>query len=332
MALISGDHNLFAAPPHLDPSNGELSFTPARDMYGNTTWEIVLVDSGGAEKRGHTRGNNVSLSKRFSISLISVNDAPSFELKSSVTVLASSTVVSYLEAGVAFNISSGAPNEAHQSVSFNVYTLTRLSFNPWISKPKLGPGGTLELQVYGNESFEAHLEISLTDDGGTGYGGADTSAVKNLTIYVIARPVAVEIVTMVQTIENQLDVAWEHLDVMLADNALGRTEQFVLELSKDCLAYTLTLAEYATCTSFKRSLTIGIEDCKENLCGTTFTDLDAAARYSVSVMAENKAGKSPARYTAAYVIQAPTAPNSVMISQLPTRSVTSSLLKIEWER
>jgi hypothetical protein len=38
MALASGHSNLFASAPNLDANSGELTFTPARDAVGNTTW------------------------------------------------------------------------------------------------------------------------------------------------------------------------------------------------------------------------------------------------------------------------------------------------------
>ncbi len=331
MTIVNGSSGLFATGPRIDPNTGKLSFTPARDLYGNATFQIVLVDSGGAEKRGHTRGNNVSISRLLTISVISTNDAPSFVLQERIiTIIASSDVVVYSEAHVASDISAGPVDEASQSLSFRVLSSSWQPF--WISKPMISPDGTLQLQALGNTSFGQSLMVSLKDSGGTANGGVDTSLEQNMTIYVITKPAAVTSVTLFQTIENQLDVTWAHIDTSAAKNTVGRSQEFNLELTKDCSAYTPASAEAASCSSFKVSKVVGIEDCQTNQCRAVFSGLDAATRYLVRIVAKNTAGAGLAGFAGSFVIQAPAAPNSINISQLPTRSATSSLLKIEWAR
>ncbi len=245
--------------------------------------DIVLVDSGGAEKRGHTRGNNVSVARKLIISLINVNDAPTFSLKPSVTILARGDVAWYSEQNTAFEISPGPANEANQSINFSVMLAASLPNNVFVSSPRIFPNGTFEVKISSTStSFETLFTLWLQDNGGTANGGSDTSAARNLSLFFIASPVAVTSLTITQSVEQQLDVAWMHVDTTTANTTLGRVISFVANLTRDCSALTLGSPEAAACADFSILQSINIEGCASSACAVSFRGLDPAVRYIAS--------------------------------------------------
>lgn len=332
MSLVSGNSSLFAAPPHLDAASGNLSFRPTPNAYGRTVWDIVLVDDGGAEKRGHTRGQNVSAVRQLVVDVLSVNDPPSFSFKPSITLLANGDALSsFLEPNVVYDWRAGPPDEeATQRLSFSVRTDPILPASVWVTRPSLGLNGSLSVQIASSVTFVTTLTVVLRDDGGTLDGGVDTVA-GNITLYFVAKPEPVTNLAILQRAEKRLDITWAHVDVARANNTPGRTELFVLELSKDCSAIT-SAAELANCTLFKRTLTVAIWECAASLCYADFSDLESTVRYVVSVAAQNSAGASAQRKLGAIVLRPPSAPASVNITQLASRNSTMSVLKLDWNR
>jgi hypothetical protein len=128
VTLVSGDASVFAEAPSVDAATGQVSFEPAPNAYGNSTWRIVLADDGGAEKRGHTRGNNVSVAHILAVQVLSVNDAPSFAInKPNMTLLATGFTTAFWEPSVVSEWKAGPPDEeASQTLSFSVQTDARV--------------------------------------------------------------------------------------------------------------------------------------------------------------------------------------------------------------
>jgi hypothetical protein len=297
-------------------------------------WDIVLIDDGRAEKRGHTRGQNVSVVKRLVVDVLSVNDPPSFSYKPSITLLANGEVSSsFWEPNVVYDWKAGPPDEeATQSLTFTVLTDPRLPASLWLTKPSLGSNGSLSMQIASSHTFVTTLTVVLRDDGGTLHGGTDRLA-RNITMFFVAKPEPITNLAILQRVEKQLDVTWAHVDVARASTTPGRTEVFVLELSKDCSAIT-TAAELANCTLFKRTLTVLISQClaSSSLCSADFSELESTVRYIVSIVAQNSAGTSAPRRLGAIVLRPPSAPASINITQLATRNSTVSMLTLDWDR
>lgn len=72
--LLNNDNSaLFLVPPAIS-SSGTLTFRPADDAFGQAVVTAVLMDNGGTANGGV----NISPSQTFTITVNSVNDAPSF--------------------------------------------------------------------------------------------------------------------------------------------------------------------------------------------------------------------------------------------------------------
>jgi hypothetical protein len=78
--IVTGNTNpgLFSAAPAID-GTGTLTYTPAANANGSATITIVAQDNGG--------GTNTSAPQSFTITVLSVNDAPSFTVGPDQTVL-----------------------------------------------------------------------------------------------------------------------------------------------------------------------------------------------------------------------------------------------------
>jgi hypothetical protein len=329
---VSGNGSVFAEAPSVDAATGQLSFKPAPNAYGNSTWRIVLADDGGAEKRGHTRGKNVSVARMLEVEVLSVNDAPSFSIsKPNMTVLATGFTTSFWEPSLVSDWKAGPPDEeASQTLSFSVHTDAGLPASVWASKPAVSLNGSLSMQIASDTSFETVLRIVLRDDGGTRFGGNDTFA-RDVQVYFIAVPEAITNLALTQTVERQLDITWSHVDTNRSSATLGRTMSFILQLSKDCSAYTTDLAR-DECSSFKRQLQVPISDCSPASCTAKFSALEPAVRYIVSVKAQNMARDSAVRLLGAIVLKPPTSPATFNMTQLSTIVAARSLLTFEWDR
>src|SRR5205823_5043844 len=100
---------LFSSGPVID-SAGTLTYTPAANANGSATITIVAKDNGG--------GTDTSAPQNFTITILLVNDAPSFTFAGNQTVLedaGSQSVTNFATA-----ISVGPPQESGQTAQFNV--------------------------------------------------------------------------------------------------------------------------------------------------------------------------------------------------------------------
>ncbi|HRQ64617.1 MAG TPA: Ig-like domain-containing protein [Xanthomonadaceae bacterium] len=168
---------LFAAPP-LVANNGTLTFTAADDANGTSTFDVYVQDDGGTANGGI----DVSPTQTFTITVIAVNDPPTFTAGADQQVLEDSGP--HLVAGWATDMSAGPPDEAGQVLTFVVTNNT----NPGLFSA--GPAvdatsGDLSYALIADAFGEAVITLVLMDDGGTANGGDDTSAPHLLTITVI---------------------------------------------------------------------------------------------------------------------------------------------------
>ena len=70
--VIADNNALFAVPPAISPFTGDLTYTPADDLYGSATATVTLMDNGGTDNGGM----DTSLPQTFTITVDPVNDAP----------------------------------------------------------------------------------------------------------------------------------------------------------------------------------------------------------------------------------------------------------------
>jgi hypothetical protein len=166
---------LFAVQPAVSPT-GVLTFTPAADASGTTIVTVTLSDDGGTANGG----DDTSAAHTFAITIQSVNDAPSFTGGGDVIVNEDSGAYS---AAWASGISAGPADESGQTLTFAVSNDNNALFSV---QPAISSTGVLTFTTAANAFGSASVTVTLSDDGGTANGGADTSAPQTFTITVNA--------------------------------------------------------------------------------------------------------------------------------------------------
>jgi len=172
-----GTPSLFATLPAIDAS-GNLTYTPAADANGTSTFDVVVKDSGGILNNGV----DTSSVKNFTITVNPVNDKPSFTNLGNPT-LTSWTNTAQTVTSWANTITFGPTDEATTQTVKN-YTVKITSGNTlFATPPTVANNGTLTYAPKGQPGT-ATVEVQLQDNGGTLNGGVDFSdkATFNITI------------------------------------------------------------------------------------------------------------------------------------------------------
>ncbi len=169
---------LFAAGPAVDPTSGDLTYTPAADANGSAQITLTLSDDGGTANGG----SDTSTTYQFTVQIDAVNDAPSFVAVDPPAVNEGSgaqTVVGW----AAFD--AGPSDESGQAVL--EYQVSAIG-NPalFTVAPSVDDNGTLTYTLAANVSGDSSFTVAVRDDGGTANGGVDLSAAQNFTITVNA--------------------------------------------------------------------------------------------------------------------------------------------------
>ncbi|HWT14467.1 MAG TPA: hypothetical protein VN581_01690 [Patescibacteria group bacterium] len=151
-----------------------LQFTPPADFFGDATLTITTDDLGNSGTDGAK-----SDADSLTINVRPVNDAPSFTVGADQTVNADAGVQTV--AAFATNLSPGPANESLQSIDFLVGNDHNALF---VSQPSIAADGTLTYAANPSLTGVATVSVQIHDDGGTGDGGVDTSAVQSFTITV----------------------------------------------------------------------------------------------------------------------------------------------------
>ncbi len=169
------DPTLFAVEPTIDTS-GTLRFTPANDVSGSTTI-TVIGNNGGSTANG---GNPISSPQTFTITIVFVNQPPTFVAGPNETTTVYSGPVSISNWATA--ISPGPANQAGETVSFIVSTNRPDLFT---QQPTIdATTGTLSFAVGNGTIGVATVTVELMNNGGTANGGNPTSAPQTFTITV----------------------------------------------------------------------------------------------------------------------------------------------------
>jgi uncharacterized repeat protein (TIGR01451 family) len=165
--LTNDNNTLFAVQPAVDESTGDLTYTPADDAFGSAIVTVVLKDSGGTANGGV----DTSPAQAFTITVDSVNDAPSFTMGANETVNEDAGAQSV--SGWATGISAGAANESGQVLTF---TLTNDNNTLFAVQPAVDEStGDLTYTPADDAFGSATVTVTLRDSGGTANGGVDTS-------------------------------------------------------------------------------------------------------------------------------------------------------------
>src|SRR2546425_1691404 len=173
--IVSNSNNgLFSSQPAIS-STGTLTYTPATEANGVATITVQIHDNGGTANGGV----DTSAPQTFMITVNPVNDIPSFTKGADQTVNedASTQTVS----GWATNLGKGPANESGQTLDFIVSNNNNGLFS---GQPAVSSTGTLTFTSAPNANGMATVTVKIHDDGGTAYGGVDTSAPQTVTITV----------------------------------------------------------------------------------------------------------------------------------------------------
>jgi VCBS repeat-containing protein len=173
---ITGNTNasLFSTAPAIG-SNGTLTYTPAPDAFGTATLTVVAQDNGGTANGGV----DASAPQTFVITVNSVNDAPTFGLIASHTVLEDAGAQSV--ANALTSPSAGPANESGQVLTLTVTNNNNALFTV---QPSIDlTTGLLTYTAAANANGSAVVTVKLMDNGGTANGGVDVTT-KMLTITV----------------------------------------------------------------------------------------------------------------------------------------------------
>lgn len=169
------DPSLFQSPPSID-LNGSLSFTPAKNAFGSSTFEVTAFDNGGTANGGV----DSSATQTFTIEIIGVNDPPILSV-GNITPALEDAAPQVIANWATFD--AGADNEDEQ---IPTYTIRNIS-NPEIfdNEPTVDISGTLTYSLANNAFGSSTMEIFVTDDGGVTNGGQNRSETLSFTIEVL---------------------------------------------------------------------------------------------------------------------------------------------------
>ncbi|MEE8129655.1 MAG: tandem-95 repeat protein, partial [Vicinamibacterales bacterium] len=171
---------LFSAGPTVDVA-GNLDYTPAGDASGTSTFRVAVQDSGGTVNGG----TETSDAQTFTITVIPVNDQPSFTAGNPPVVnedAGAQTVTSWVT-----SFDPGAANEFGQLVLS--YTVANIS-SPGLfaSGPSVDAAGNLSYTPAASATGSSTFDAQVQDNGGTANGGIDVSAAQTFTITVDPAP------------------------------------------------------------------------------------------------------------------------------------------------
>ena len=169
--LLTFQFNLAGLSGALSGVAPDLTYTPAQDFNGIDSFTFSVSDDEGAASGTST----------VTITVVSVNDAPSFVTGGDESVLENSGAHS--TSAWADGLDAGAANESGQTLTFTVSN----NNNPLFAiQPALSAAGDLTYELTPGVNGAAAVTLQLTDNGGTENGGIDASPVSTFTITVIA--------------------------------------------------------------------------------------------------------------------------------------------------
>jgi YVTN family beta-propeller protein len=221
---------MFSTVPAIAP-DGRLTFTAAAGVNGQATITVRAQDTGGVANGGV----DTSAPQSFTITVASVNSAPSFTKGPDVTVVEDAgpqTVAAW-----ATNISPGGADEAAQTITFLVQNSNAALFS---TQPAIAPNGTLTFTSVPNANGQALVTVRAQDSGGTANGGVDTSAPQAFTIIVSAVNDAPSFakgpdVNVVEDAGPQSIAAWATVILAGPPDEAAQTVSFLIQNSNPAL-------------------------------------------------------------------------------------------------
>ena len=193
--------SLFAVAPRVS-DDGTLTFTPAPNAVGSAILDVTALDSDGGSAELGSR----------TITLLEVNDAPTFSLDGDVTVnedAGAQSIADYASA-----ISAGPASERTQSLRFEVANDNAALFS---APPAIDADGTLTFTSAPNAFGVANVAVELIDDGGADLGGADRTSDGFLVVVTSDNGTPVAVPDTGDTFRTDEDIAFTTGNVLAND-------------------------------------------------------------------------------------------------------------------
>ena len=201
--VSNNNNSLFSVQPAV-ASNGTLTFTPAASTSGSATVTLSINDNGGVANGGVS----TSASQTFTINVLDVNDAPTLNVISDVTILEDAGQQSVALTGI-----SAGPNETSQEVTnfTAVSSNTNLISNVSVQHTSGASTATLRFTPVANANGSATITVTLEDDGGTAGSGVNVfsrtfnvtvTAVNDAPVFTKGSDQVVRTATGAQTVSN----------------------------------------------------------------------------------------------------------------------------------
>ncbi len=166
---------LFKTPPSISVISGDLTFESLPDLFGSVTVTATLSDDGG--------GANVSDPYVFTLTINSVNDAPSFTMTASPNQSDMEDDGAKVVSGFITGSSPGPANESGQTVTFAITTTNDSLF---AAGPMINASNALSYTLASDANGSATVFVRAQDDGSLANGGVNTSPAQTFTIDVTA--------------------------------------------------------------------------------------------------------------------------------------------------
>lgn len=171
--VVAKTPELFEVQPSIT-ADGTLSFKPKANLTGTSLITVRLEDDGDTGG-GH---QHRSAPHTFQIKVRAINDPPTFEPGSGVTVQEDAGPVSLPWAS---QIRAGPSDESHQEVWFHV---TNDAPHHFSGQPNITKDGTLVFTPAPDAFGSAQVTVRAVDSGGTKSGGVDTSPPVSFTLRI----------------------------------------------------------------------------------------------------------------------------------------------------
>jgi hypothetical protein len=151
-----------------DGTEKVMTYTPTANQFGSAIITISVCD------------DEYTSTTSIDVTILSVNDAPSFELRGTV-VNCSNIPTNYEFLNFAESISAGPDNE-NQDITFNVTSDNKEKF---IIPPEIDSKGKLVFVPHDYAIGELSITVALEDNGSTENGGKNISDTQTFTINVM---------------------------------------------------------------------------------------------------------------------------------------------------
>jgi len=182
----SSNTGLIPAPSVIYTSanaTGSLKFTPVADLSGSAVI-TVTVEDGGLDSDLSTSGDNLTVTKTFTVTVTAVNDAPTLNQPSDVTIAEDAAEQTVNLSGITAGGGESQPLKVTASSSN-----TGLIPNPTVIYTSADATGTLKYTPVADQSGSAVITIVVEDggfDGDLSTTGDNLTVTKTFTVTVTA--------------------------------------------------------------------------------------------------------------------------------------------------